>query len=83
MWLFGQLDTLGEGTVKGKVDEEARAVADLLGKVVGAEHVGGEVEVNGNGSGNGTQQLHDESHTNGDAKGEDAKGDGKMEIENA
>lgn len=30
MWLFGQLNTVGEGKVKQQTDEDAQAVAQLL-----------------------------------------------------
>lgn len=34
MWLFGQLDTLGESEVQRQTDENAKVVGELLGKVL-------------------------------------------------
>ena len=34
MWLFGQLNTLGESKVEQQTDENAKVVADLLKQLV-------------------------------------------------
>lgn len=34
MWLFGQLDTLGESQVQQQTDENAKEVAELLRKIL-------------------------------------------------
>lgn len=34
MWLFGQLDTLGESTLQQRTDENAKVVAGLLQQLV-------------------------------------------------
>ena len=37
MWLFGQLDTIGETAVEAKTEEHARAVAEGLKKIIERE----------------------------------------------
>ena len=39
MWLFGQLDTIGETAVEAKTEAHARAVAEGLKRVVEREGV--------------------------------------------
>jgi hypothetical protein len=34
-WMFGQLDTIGEGEAAGRMAESARAVVEGLGKLMG------------------------------------------------
>lgn len=42
MWLFGQLDTLGEGKAKIETDEKANVVAGLLKTFVERQNAGTE-----------------------------------------
>ena len=40
MWLFGQLNTIGESQVQQQTDENAKVVAELLGKLTERGSVG-------------------------------------------
>lgn len=40
MWLFGQLNTLGESKVQQQTDENAKAVADLLKQLMEKQAAG-------------------------------------------
>lgn len=40
MWLFGQLNTLGESDVQQQTDENAKVVGELLKKVLEMQQVG-------------------------------------------
>ena len=51
MWLFGQLDTIGQSEIQQQTDENAVAVADLLKKLLDrqqSEHTSEDVPPNGN-----------------------------------
>lgn len=41
MWLFGQLNTLGESKVQQQTDENAKVVADLLKQLMEKQVVSG------------------------------------------
>lgn len=47
MWLFGQLNTLGESEVQQKTDEEAKIVGELLKKVLEMQQASGERTADG------------------------------------
>lgn len=54
MWLFGQLDTMGESAERRKADENAAAVAEMLAKLVDGQNAGvngGDGSVNGHANG--------------------------------
>lgn len=44
MWLFGQLNTLGEDETQKKTDETAKDVADLLRQLVERQSHAGEIK---------------------------------------
>lgn len=54
MWLFGQLNTLGESRAQRETDENARDVAGLLKRLTEAKFGAGEVQTNGTNGTNGT-----------------------------
>lgn len=58
MWLFGQLNTLGESRAQRETDENARDVAGLLKRLTEAKFGAGEVETNGTTGTNGTNGGH-------------------------
>ena len=39
LWLFGQLKTLEKSDVQGRIDGDAKEVAELLAKLVGNDEV--------------------------------------------
>ena len=49
LWLFGQLDALGESEVQARTDESARVVGELLGKVVDGRRDGESQDDSGGG----------------------------------
>ncbi|PPJ52014.1 hypothetical protein CBER1_09632 [Cercospora berteroae] len=59
MWLFGQLNTLGESKIQQETDENARAVAGLLRELTEKGFGEGEGEVNGVNGTNGTGGRHE------------------------
>jgi hypothetical protein len=47
MWLFGQLNTLGESKVQQQTDENAKVVAGLLKQLVGLQGTESQPQQNG------------------------------------
>lgn len=41
LWLFGQLKTLEKSDIQGRIDEDAKVVAEMLAQLVGGEEVQG------------------------------------------
>lgn len=47
MWLFGQLNTVGESKVQQQTDEDAKVVGDLLKQLLEQQHSTVDSEANG------------------------------------
>lgn len=60
MWLFGQLDTVGESKVQQQTDENAKVVAELLKQLLERQRPAKEEQVDG-----GSPAAVDEAMPNG------------------
>ena len=47
LWLFGQLKTLDKNDIQGRIDEDAKEVAEMLAVLVGGEQTDNAMKVEG------------------------------------
>jgi hypothetical protein len=47
LWLFGQLKTLDKNDIQGRIDEDAKEVAEMLAVLVGGEQQENAMKIEG------------------------------------